>query len=193
MPRNTRSDLIDAAIRVFDRTGFQASNIDAVIAEAGVSRMTLYNHFGSKDELAIAAIERRGEETLAELARDVADAADAPVDQIIHAVERHGRMCREPAFRGCLFLHAAGEFPDPCAPIRRAAAKHKEDIRDYFAGLCGDAGLDRPADRAMQIMLVLEGVSAISEVLDGACADPNGPCSVAAASGAVRAILGATD
>ncbi|MFK7960287.1 MAG: TetR/AcrR family transcriptional regulator [Phycisphaerales bacterium] len=193
MPRNTRSDLIDAAVRVFDRNGFQATNIDAVIAEAGVSRMTLYNHFASKDELAIAAIERHGDESLEDLGRDVAAAADDPIEQILFAVERHGRWCREPNFRGCLFLHAAGEFPDPCAPIRRAAAAHKQHVRDYFADLCAKAGLDRPRDRAVQILLVLEGVSAVAEVLDCACTDPDAPCSAAAATGAVRAILGVGD
>ena len=56
MPPSRRDDLIDAAMRVFYRHGFHASSLDDIQKEGGISRMTLYNHFKSKDELVVAAI-----------------------------------------------------------------------------------------------------------------------------------------
>ena len=56
-----RDHLIDTALRLFGRDGYHAVGIDRVIAEAGVARMTLYNHFKSKDELILAVLHRRDE------------------------------------------------------------------------------------------------------------------------------------
>ena len=54
-----RDRLIDTALELFNRDGYRATGIDKILAESGVAKMTLYNHFGSKDELILAAL--RGE------------------------------------------------------------------------------------------------------------------------------------
>ena len=54
-----RDQLIDTALELFNRDGYRATGIDKILAESGVAKMTLYNHFGSKDELIVAALERR--------------------------------------------------------------------------------------------------------------------------------------
>lgn len=46
-----RRAIIDAATRVFLRNGFTNTSVDAIAAEAGVSKQTIYNHFGDKEGL----------------------------------------------------------------------------------------------------------------------------------------------
>ena len=55
MPSTKRDQLIDTALDLFSRDGFQATGIDRILAESGVAKMTLYNHFKSKDELILAS------------------------------------------------------------------------------------------------------------------------------------------
>ncbi|HDL16453.1 MAG TPA: TetR/AcrR family transcriptional regulator, partial [Rhizobiales bacterium] len=57
-----KEHLVDTAVKLFGRDGFNATGIDKILQEAGVARMTLYKHFKSKDELILAALRRRDEQ-----------------------------------------------------------------------------------------------------------------------------------
>jgi AcrR family transcriptional regulator len=54
-----RDHLVDTATKLFCKQGFRATGIDTVLAESGVAKKTLYNHFRSKDELIIAALQKK--------------------------------------------------------------------------------------------------------------------------------------
>ena len=58
-PKSRREELVEAALRLFLRDGFHATGIAAVLVAADVSKMTLYHHFQSKEELIQAALELR--------------------------------------------------------------------------------------------------------------------------------------
>ena len=62
MASNKRDTLVDTALNLFYREGFHAVGIDRILAEAGVAKMTLYNHFRSKDELILSVLRRRDEQ-----------------------------------------------------------------------------------------------------------------------------------
>jgi len=51
-----RDSILEAAANVFCREGFAGTNIDLVAAEAGVSRQTVYNHHGDKENLFVAVV-----------------------------------------------------------------------------------------------------------------------------------------
>ncbi|MBX7481617.1 TetR/AcrR family transcriptional regulator [Qipengyuania qiaonensis] len=51
-----RAAILAGAKRVFLRDGFAAGSVDAVAAEAGVGKQTVYRHFGSKDALVEALV-----------------------------------------------------------------------------------------------------------------------------------------
>ncbi len=54
-----RARVLDTAYELFSRHGTRAVGVDRIIAEAGTAKMTLYRHFGSKDELALAFLDER--------------------------------------------------------------------------------------------------------------------------------------
>jgi AcrR family transcriptional regulator len=59
MPREERqASILQAAARAFGRTGFATTSMDDVAAEAGISRLIVYRHFGSKEELYRAVLEQ---------------------------------------------------------------------------------------------------------------------------------------
>src|SRR6059058_3217514 len=83
-PKTGRERLVAAAIELFYRHGFNAVGIDRVIAEAGVTKTTFYKHFESKDELMVAAVQRRDEWESEAWARAVRKlAGDEPAKQFV--------------------------------------------------------------------------------------------------------------
>src|SRR5437667_11635438 len=76
-----RQRLLETADRLFYRDGIRAVGIDRIIAEAGVAKMSLYNHFPSKDDLILAVLKYR-EEGVLEFFRA--------------AMERHGKKAKHP-------------------------------------------------------------------------------------------------
>src|SRR6266849_9807127 len=55
-PRGGRERVLETAYGLFKRHGLQAVGVDRIVAEAGVAKTTLYRHFPSKDDLAVAVL-----------------------------------------------------------------------------------------------------------------------------------------
>lgn len=59
-----RAAILDAAKRLFTQTGFDGTSMDQIAAEAGVSKLTVYSHFGDKESLFSAAVRAKCEEMM---------------------------------------------------------------------------------------------------------------------------------
>ena len=171
MPPSKRDDLIDAAMRVFCRNGFHSSGLSAVLQEGGISRMTLYNHFKSKDELVVAALRRRDEIFRNRMMKFVEAKSDDPVQRLLAVFEYHEQWMNDRDFSGCMFINASAEFSDAQCAARRVAADHKRDVITYLCSLCKACGFTQPMETAEQLSLLLDGaiVSAhvVGQVQDG--------------------------
>jgi AcrR family transcriptional regulator len=60
---STDSRILDAAMRVFEEQGFRGATTRRIADEAGVNEVTLFRHFGTKDELLLAALRRAEQES----------------------------------------------------------------------------------------------------------------------------------
>jgi AcrR family transcriptional regulator len=171
VPPSRRDDLIDAAMRVFYRHGFHASSLDDIQKEGGISRMTLYNHFKSKDELVVAAMRRRDEIFRNKLMQFVDARAKTPRDRILAVFDFHEDWFAGNEFCGCMFINASAEFSVADSAPRRLAAEHKLEIVRYLREQCEAAGLDEPGDVAEQLNILLEGAivtaRVVGQVADG--------------------------
>ncbi|MCA9299038.1 MAG: TetR/AcrR family transcriptional regulator [Phycisphaerales bacterium] len=174
MPPSKRDELVEAAMRVFERQGFHTSGLDAVLREAGISRMTVYNHFRSKNDLIVAALRRKDECSRHALMTHVDQAPD-PASRVRALFDFHERWftCRE--FKGCMFLGAAAEFDDPDGAIRRTVAEHAREVARYVEGLCADLGVDDPKEAACDLMLLLQGAIVAAHAIGQCEGDPGAP------------------
>lgn len=140
-PRTGRERLLATAVDLFYQRGFGAVGIDQVIASAGVTKTTFYKHFEGKDDLMVAAVQRRDEWEAQAWTRAVQKlAGDDPTRQLLVALDVIDMWFNDPDFRGCMFINAAAEFPNPHDPVHQAAAAYKLRVRDGRRDLARSAG-----------------------------------------------------
>lgn len=132
---SARSRLLGAAARLFYADGIASTGVNAITADAGVARMSLYNNFSSKDELVLAYIAARHEEWLGLYGARAAGSPDprSGVLAVFDAYIDHAELGYEHGFRGCGLLNAAAELPVG-APGREAVRRHKEQVEQILVG-----------------------------------------------------------
>lgn len=160
-----RERILEAADRLFYRDGLRAAGIDTVIAEAGVAKMTLYSHFKSKDELIAAYLRRRDDRVCEWFAGAVARHAEQSGDWLSAIFAALKEWFRAPDFRGCAFINAAAELPDPAHPGRAAVRDHKDRFAALVAGALTKAQVRDPEAVADTLVMLIDGaiVAAVRE------------------------------
>jgi AcrR family transcriptional regulator len=143
VPKTGRERLVAAAVELFYRHGFGAVSIDQVLERAGVTKTTFYKHFDGKDDLMVAAVQRRDEWESQAWARAVRKlAGDDPARQFLAMFDVMDIWFNDPDFLGCMFINAAAEFPNPHDPVHQAAAAYKRKSRDHWLSLAKATGAD---------------------------------------------------
>jgi AcrR family transcriptional regulator len=164
MAASRRDQLIDTALDLFNRHGYHATGIDRILAESGVAKMTLYNHFGSKDALIEAALATRDERWRSWFREAVARRAETPRGRLLAVFDALDEWFAQPDFHGCMFIRAAGEYAGLDDPIHAAAAEHQRLVLAELRGLAAAAGARRPARLARELMLLVLGAIVATQV-----------------------------
>lgn len=163
-----RDRILDAARDMFRKFGIKGCGVDAIAEAAGTNKMTLYRHFGSKDEL-IAECLRDQTRVVADLwARMEAENPD-PLD-LLKAWVKASAMASCDS-RGCDLANAAIELPDEGHPARKVVEDFKRAQRDRLADLCARAGARDPEVLADTLSLLVEGARVSRQSVG-----PEGPC-----------------
>ena len=162
-----REKLLTAAGIRFYADGIAATGIDAVIREAGVAKMSLYNNFASKDDLVAAYLDQRHAEWIALLERRLEAAASATerVLAVFDAYLDHAGFAYEKGYRGCGLLNGAAELPIG-HPGRGAVREHKAQVERFLVESCRVAGATAPEALGEHLYLLVEG-GVVSAGLDG--------------------------
>ena len=150
-----RRRLLDTATRLFYEKGIHAIGIDRIIAEAGIAKATFYNHFPSKDDLVVAYIEeqdRLGRAAVAALLEQ------PPREMIVAIMGRIGEAVTAGGWRGCPFLNAAAEYPDPASPVRQAIDARRAWYLDSLRNLLAATGDPAPLVTASLLVAVSDGL-----------------------------------
>lgn len=164
-PSPARARLIDTATRLFYAEGIHSVGVDRVIAEAEVTRATLYKQFGGKENLVLAYLHNEDENLRAMFAAAGAEVTDP--DGLLEAVvEGIAADIRLRHTRGCPFINAAAEYPDAEGPVRRLIDEHREWFRGTLQSVAEAAGLEHPAEVAASLVL-LRDAALVGGYLDG--------------------------
>jgi AcrR family transcriptional regulator len=160
---SARERLLAAAEALFYEEGFNTVGIDRVIERAGVAKASLYDCFGSKEELIRSYLLARKEARQARLTEGLAKYG-TPRQRLLGVFDILGKQIAEPTYRGCAFAKAGAEAP-PGSAIRGVCEDSRQWIRDLFIGLAKDAGAIDPKMLAQQLVMLYDGAS-ISAQMD---------------------------
>lgn len=155
MPASKRDQLLATAERLFYEQGFHATGIDRIVAAAGVVRMTLYNHFASKEALVAAVLQDRHGRFIASLDAAVTNASPGQATRAL--VDAHGDWLERHSQYGCIMVKAMGEFAEHSIGIHALAATAKTDLLARLDAAVARDGLDHDAGLARRLFVVLEG------------------------------------
>ena len=166
MAVSTRDRLIEAGNDLFYRDGFHAVGLDRIIAAVGTTKTTFYNHFESKEDLALAVVrmrDARWRTRFPELLRE--RAGEDPVGRLREVFGVWRDWFNNVHFQGCIFIHACSEFPDPRDPVHQAAKANADALCQHVRDLAAAAGAEDPAGFAEQFKIIMQG-SIVVEVID---------------------------
>jgi AcrR family transcriptional regulator len=181
---SARERLLTAANELFYEEGVHTVGIDRVIERAGVAKASLYNAFGSKDELIRAYLMARHAARRERMSLELATRFDTPRERLLGVFDVLGDSFVEPGFHGCAFVNASAEAR-PGSPIEQATDEYRAWVRSLFVDLARAAGAPDPQQLARQLILLYDGAT-ISARMD------RDPAAAAAARAVAAALLDAT-
>ncbi|MEU6707326.1 TetR/AcrR family transcriptional regulator [Streptomyces wuyuanensis] len=158
--RGARERILAAATKLFTAQGINATGMEQLTSVAGVSKRTLYTHFVGKDGLVHAYL-RQLEDGLLPSRDDDRD----PREQLLAVFDPKPRDTDGP-IRGCPFLNAAVEVPDPEHPVHRLVAAYKKEFSRRLAEIARRAGARDPERLGEQLALLYDGAVARATALD---------------------------
>jgi AcrR family transcriptional regulator len=153
-----RERIIDSAYELFSRRGIRAVGVDEVIDRASVAKATLYRHFPSKDDLALAFLERRELLwTIEWVEAEARSRGSTPEEQLLAIFDLFDEWFHRDDFEGCSFINVLLEIGDLEHPVGKASAKHLENIRTVVRTLAEEAGLREPEGFARSWHILMKG------------------------------------
>ncbi|MFI8998975.1 TetR/AcrR family transcriptional regulator [Streptomyces sp. NPDC053542] len=148
--------ILETASRLFYEQGIRAVGVELIAEEAGVTKKTLYDRFGSKEGLIVAYLRARDGLWRSTLVKHV-NGFDGPPDQKLLATFGALReWIRERNPRGCAFVNASVELPDD-HPGREVAREQKAWLLAFMKDLATEARIADPEVLADQLLILHEG------------------------------------
>ena len=166
---SARDRLLAAADELFYAEGVHVVGVDRIVERAGVTKASLYNTFGSKDELVRAYLENHFRRRQTRIAQILAAHTTARERLLAVFAEVEGLLAGS-AFRGCRFIAAASES-GPGDPGEVVAEKYRAWLWSLFTDLAKAVGANDPKQVGRQLFLLYDGAAVAARMdLDRAAA-----------------------
>ena len=164
-PSAARARILATADRLFYTEGIRSVGVHRLVEEAAVTRVTLYRHFPSKDDLVVTYLADRAAANEQAISAMMAEHADDPRSALRGMAEMvsAGNFANE--WRGCAFINAAAEEFEADHPARAVAHRHRAWIIATTADLLRELGHPTPAATA-QILMMLRTGAVVGASLD---------------------------
>lgn len=160
-PSAARERILGTADSLFYSYGLHAIGIDRIIKDAGVTRVTFYRHFVSKDDLIEAYLRVRGDR----LRERIAQARNARPYDPRRTLEVLARSLVEDSgtlgYRGCEFVNAAAEFADEEHPAQSLGIDQRAWLVNIATEALEDLGHPQPRRLARKLMMLRTGATVV--------------------------------
>lgn len=157
-PQCAKDRILSAAQSLFYRHGIRAVSVDAIAAEAGTTKVTLYRVFDSKDALVAECLKeqtKRFWEWWDATVQAHEGSARAQIEALFAMLE--SRICCAEASRGCPIANTAVEVDDESHPAAQIIREHHKEIAARFRALCKEMGARQPDALGDALTLLVTG------------------------------------
>jgi AcrR family transcriptional regulator len=159
-----RERLLRTASDLFYREGIHSVGVDRLVGAADVTRATFYRHFPGKEDLVEAYLESE-DAYIRGMFAGVAD-IDDPKQRLEALIGGLAVDIQSRHTRGCPFINASAEYPDPESAVRTTVARHRAWFRSTLEQLLIDADVVDAQERAGELVL-LRDAAMVGGYLDG--------------------------
>jgi AcrR family transcriptional regulator len=154
---DAREQILQAAYELFSHRGIRAVGIEAILTRSGVARMTLYRHFGSKEELVLAFLEQRDQQWTQDwLQAEVKMRASDAKGRLLAIFDAFDGWFHTDEFEGCAFINVMLEA-EPGSRFREESIHYLERIRSFVEGLAAEAGIPDAAGFSRKWHILMKG------------------------------------
>lgn len=173
--RDTRREILDAALDLFAERGFHATSMRALARAVGVRESAIYHHFSSKEALLEAVLDDRVRLRVQLIEGALAELGDLPLSEILtriaNAVVALVDTPRERKFLR-LALGLGASMPDPYTAFRHFTEEPRRALEKLFAELRRSGRIRPDVDLEVFVIHFIAPIAIATGALMGA---PRGP------------------
>lgn len=152
-----RIRILAAARELFYRHGIRAVGVESIAEAAATNKMTLYRHFGSKDDLIVAYVQEVADEADTQWRAFESAHPGNAAGQVEAWLQHVERVVNQIGDRGCALANAAVELQGSEHPALRVVEAYKARSRQRLVNLFSAAGYESPDRVADEVFLLFEG------------------------------------
>lgn len=175
MNQSARERILLNAHDLFYRDGIRATGIDKVIAESGVTKVTFYRHFPSKNALICEFLEYRHQRWINWFVEALSRHGAKPGGGLMPLLPTLAEWFNNPIYRGCAFINSVAELGGDLEEVIAISKRHKQDMTAIIADLLPQSETSSEVANAVAIAIdgaivkaqLDSGSNAGSEALQG--------------------------
>lgn len=152
-----RESILRAANRLFEMQGFNGTGVDQIASESGVTKRTLYKHFGSKNGLIHEVLLDHHTHMMERVRETILSLPDDAAVRLLACFELYREWFGRSNFSGCIFIKTMNEFAGCSSKLGQVAQDAKRSMRTFLAEIAREGGAEQPDDLALKLQLLLEG------------------------------------
>ncbi|HQR50347.1 MAG TPA: TetR/AcrR family transcriptional regulator [Methylophilaceae bacterium] len=164
MAKDMRERILNTASWLFQSRGINATGVDAIVAEAGIAKMTLYKYFPAKEDLILESVRRHSREFTEWLTKRLERTAANPSEKLQQLFDGVEEWLANPQCNGLSFIKASAEFPQPENAVNRLSVELSHEFRDCITNIAREAGIRSAEALGLQLAMLIEG-AVLSEQL----------------------------
>lgn len=157
----TSERILAAAADLFAANAYSDISVDEIAREAGLTKVTVYQHFGSKENLILECLRMRLARREAMLDRFI-ERLPASSDPLLALFDWLEKWLDPKNFKGCAFIKAVNELAAAVPEVRAIAADAKEKMRERVTALAKASGRPHAAELGQELALLLEGAQSLA-------------------------------
>ena len=164
--QGVKERIVEAASRLFYFQGFNQTGINQIIAEASVAKASMYQHFRSKEDIAVAYLQGRHIMWMGNL-NECVSRIDHKDGKIIGCFDYLTEWLTEVNFRGCGWQNIITDLPQDHNKIKDQAVLHKNDFQQWIHNVLKseDKYTDNVAEAlGDEILILIEGAIILSQI-----------------------------